>query len=105
MPCPRRPVPIDLKVADLDQRERLSMECPIGQQAIGRQGYDLSLELPARHAGDPLRRAALLPGLHQARWREGPAARLDRALASVGAESGHRTQWRRFSDREPPAGT
>lgn len=43
----RRPVPINLRIRDLDPRERLTMVCPSCRGEIGRQGYDLSLELPA----------------------------------------------------------
>jgi hypothetical protein len=44
---PRRPVPINLKVRDLDHSDRVTLECPVCHKVIGRQGYDLSLELPA----------------------------------------------------------
>jgi hypothetical protein len=42
-----RPIPPDLTVADLDHRERLCIQCPSCRQQIGRQCFDLSLELPA----------------------------------------------------------
>jgi hypothetical protein len=42
----RRPVPIALKVRDLIDGERLSMECPSCRQRIGQQCYSVRLELP-----------------------------------------------------------
>lgn len=42
----RRPVSLSLKVSDLDHRERLCIQCPVCRGEIGRQCYDLSLELP-----------------------------------------------------------
>lgn len=48
MPAPpnRRPLPIDTKVSDLSDRERLEMRCPQCTRRIGQQGYSLHLELP-----------------------------------------------------------
>lgn len=43
----RRPVPVTLKVRDLAHSDRVTIECPVCHKVIGRQGYALSLELPA----------------------------------------------------------
>ncbi len=43
----RRPIPPSLRIRDLDHRERLSIECPACGKLVGRQCYDLALELPA----------------------------------------------------------
>jgi ribosomal protein L37AE/L43A len=43
---PDRPVPITMKVAEIDPRDRLSLQCPQCRRQIGRQGYDLGLDLP-----------------------------------------------------------
>jgi ribosomal protein L37AE/L43A len=92
MQQPGRPLPIDMRVRDIDHRDRLSMKCPTCGQAVGRQGYDLHLELRpdmlliryvARHFCAECSRKAGAK-IRPTGWIE-PYPR-------SGAESGHETQ-------------
>jgi hypothetical protein len=92
---PERPLPIDMKVADFDHRDRLTMRCPGCGTLTGRQGYDLSLELPADML---LIRYVARHYCRECSQKVGVKIRPTgwiQPYPRSGAESGHQRQWAR----------
>jgi hypothetical protein len=92
---PDRPVPIDMKVCDLDSADRLVMRCPTCNRQVGEQGTNLRLELPA----DMLLiryivRHFCVPCYKRSGVRVRPNGWIPAGPRS-GAEGGHKTHWAR----------